>query len=107
MAGDPARDAHADCPNLIGADPRAGEPLDAAALQPEISRGSNHDLFEIAHVLVHVAPVGPQVDDRVADDLSGPVIGDVAAAARLVHLDPPRREQIRRRQSDATWLPRA
>ena len=36
---------------------------------------------------MHVAAIGLQVEDRIADDLAGTVIGDVAAAAGLVHLD--------------------
>ena len=33
---------------------------------------------------MHVAAVGPQIEDRVADDLPGTVVGDVAAAAGFV-----------------------
>ena len=40
------------------------------ACNAEIAGGANHDLFEIAHVPVHVAPIGPQVQDRIADDLA-------------------------------------
>ncbi len=37
---------------------------------------------------MHVLPVWPQIEDRVPDELSGSVIGDVAAATRLLELDP-------------------
>jgi hypothetical protein len=47
---------------------------------------------------VHVAAIRLQIDDRIADDLSWTVVGDVAAAAGLVHGDAARRERIGRRQ---------
>src|SRR4051794_7537373 len=34
-----------------------------------------------------IAPVGPQIEDWIADELTGAVIGDIAAAARLEHVD--------------------
>ena len=71
-------------------------PVMRAPSRPKSRGGADHDLFEIAHVLVHVAAIRPQVQDGIADDLPGAVIGDVAAAARLVHLDLPRGEQIGR-----------
>ena len=67
-----------------------------AAFQAEIGGRANHDFFEIAHVFVHIAAIRLQVHDRVADDLAGPVVGDVAPAARLVHLDLTRGEQFGR-----------
>ena len=36
---------------------------------------------------MHVAAIGIEVDDGIADQLSGTVIRDVAAAAGLEHLD--------------------
>ena len=43
-----------------------------------------------------ITPVGPEIKDGVAHDLPRAVIGDVATAARLMHVDPTRREQLRR-----------
>ena len=71
-------------------------PAMRALSRPKSRGGADHDLFEIAHVFVHVASIGPEIQDGIADDLPGAVIGDVAAAARLVHLDLPRGEQIGR-----------
>ncbi len=68
----------------------------ARAFQAEIGGRANHDFFEIAHVFVHITAIGLQVDDRVADYLAGPVIGDVAPAARLVQLDLTGGEQLGR-----------
>jgi hypothetical protein len=36
---------------------------------------------------MHIATIGAKIDDRVADELTGSVICDVAAAPRLVDLD--------------------
>ena len=47
---------------------------------------------------MHVAAVGPQIEDRIADDLAGPVIRHVAAAAGLEHFDAARRQLIWRRE---------
>ena len=41
---------------------------------------------------MHVAAIGPQVENRIADDLPGTVIRDVAAASGVVHLDASRGE---------------
>jgi hypothetical protein len=46
-----------------------------------------------------VAAARVQVDDRVTNELAGPVVGDVAAAARLVDLDPARSKHVRARQN--------
>ena len=39
------------------------------------------------HVALHVAPVAVEVEDRVADELAGPVVGGLAAAVGLDDLD--------------------
>ena len=43
---------------------------------------------------MHVAAIRPQIEDRIADDLAGTVIGDVAAASGLEDLDAARRERV-------------
>src|SRR6185295_3647515 len=80
VAGDPARDAHADGANLLVADPGARQPGNAARVQAVAGDGPDHHVFEIADVAMNVAAVGSQIQDRVSDDLTGPVIRDVAAA---------------------------
>ena len=52
-----------------------------------VAAACDHHLLEIAHVAVHVAAIGPQIDDRIAHQLAGAVVGDVAAASRLEDLD--------------------
>jgi hypothetical protein len=47
---------------------------------------------------MHVAAIGPQVEDGIADDLSGPVVGHVAAAACFVDLDTELRQALGRGQ---------
>ena len=47
---------------------------------------------------MQVAAVSLEIDDRIADELPGPVERDVAATLDLEQLDPPRREQLGRRE---------
>ena len=47
-------------------------------------------------VLAHVAVAFAEVEDRVADDLAGAVVGDVAAAGGLVEADAVMRERLGR-----------
>ena len=74
------------------------KPATRPRVDPVFGDRANKNCFEIAHVTVHVAAVGIQVDDRVADDLPWTMIGDVASAPRLVHVDAACREHVRRRQ---------
>ena len=43
---------------------------------------------------MHVAAIRLQIHDRISDDLAGTVVGDVAAASGLVHLDAARRQRF-------------
>ena len=67
--------------------PDAGEPLDSLGGEVERHAGANQRLLEVAHVLLHVAPVPFQVEDRIADELTGAVKRRLAAAVRLDDLD--------------------
>ncbi len=87
MAGDPTRDPHADCPDLLVADPNSRQAGDSRSGDAELRDRSNQHFFDVAHVAVNIAAVRFEVDDRVADKLAGPVIGHVAAAARFVNFD--------------------
>ena len=87
VRGDPARDAHADGADLLVPEPGAGEAGHAARREAVVRAGADHHFLEVAHVAVHVAPVGGEIEDRVADHLAGAVVGDVAAAAGLEHLE--------------------
>lgn len=83
--GGPARDPHADGadlafrPALGGGEPDAGAALDphrpdAVAVEQRHDRG-----LEATHVVDDAHAVG-ELHDRVADELPGPVVGDLAAA---------------------------
>ena len=65
-------------------------PADAARVTPKSADGANQHFLEVAHVAVHVAAIRIEVDDRIADELTRAVIGDVAAAPGLDELDAPR-----------------
>ncbi len=62
-------------------------PGDPAGRDAVVGAGPDHHLFEVAHVAVDVASVGAEVEDGVAHDLPGAVVGDVAAAAGLEHVE--------------------
>src|SRR6185436_16962480 len=72
VAGNPARDAHADRGQLLAPDPDPGQPVDALCENAVVGRCSNQDVFEVADVPVHIATVRLEIDDGIADDLSGP-----------------------------------
>ena len=65
---------------------------------PNDRHGPDQHLLEVAHVPMHVAAIGLQIDDGIADELAGTVIRDVAAAAGLEQPDAGRRERLRRRE---------
>ena len=99
MARDPPRDAYTDGRQLLPSDPHAGEPLDPSRGDAVVGGRANQDLFQISNVAVNVAPIGCEIDDRIADDLTGPVICNVAAAAGFVHLDTARSQRLGRREN--------
>ena len=83
VTGAAARDLHADRGDLLVTDPDARVAAARGARRPEVGERVDEHAFERAHVRHDVAqPVAPvgQRDDRVADQLPGPVVRDVAAA---------------------------
>ena len=53
----------------------------------EIACGANHGLFELVDVPANVAAMLGEIENRIADDLAGAVIGDVAAAVGGMEFD--------------------
>ena len=102
MAGHPARDPDTDRGQLLTAYPDTGEAVYTTRLDSVVAGRANQHFFEITDVSMDVLPIGSQTDDRIANDLSGSVIRDIAAAASLVHLDAARAQQIGRRQNVRT-----
>ena len=61
-------------------EPHAGEPLEPAGVRhAQLGERVDHEPLDVAHVTRRAEAV-VEVEDRVADELPGPVIGDVAAA---------------------------
>src|SRR3982751_1447311 len=90
VAGHPAGDADANRGQLVvstGAGPHAGQSFDAAGVDAVARGGPNQHFLEVAYVAMHVAAVRLEVEDGIPDDLAGPMVGDVAAAAGLVDFD--------------------
>ena len=68
-------------------------PVDPRRLDLERADRADDRLLEVAAVALHVLAVPVQVEDRVADELAGPVEGRLAAAVGLDELDlGPRRD---------------
>ncbi len=76
-------------------DPDADEAVDDAGLHVVLAGDEDHRLGERAHVAPHVAAIGPQIEDGVADELPGAVVGHVAAAPGLHPGDAARRQRLR------------
>jgi len=73
---------HADGGDLALAHPNARKLRDAARLDAEIRQRVDQGLFDGPYVRAHIALPLAQVQDGVADDLSRPVVGHVAAPVR-------------------------
>jgi hypothetical protein len=94
VAGYPARNADTDGGQLLATDPHSGEALHAARVDPVLASRTNQHLFEIANVSMNILTIRFEINDRIANNLSGPVIRDVAAAAGLMHFDAARAQQL-------------
>jgi hypothetical protein len=80
VRGDPSADVHADGADFAPAHPNAGQLGNAAGLDAEIGQRIDDGLLDGPDVSAHVALPFAQVQDGIADELAGAVIGDVAAA---------------------------
>ena len=70
-----------------GFDPDPVSPSIRVASTPNGAERADQRLLEVAAVALHVLAVAPEVEDRVADELAGPVVGGLAAAVGLDDLD--------------------
>src|SRR4029079_1023247 len=73
--------------DLLRTDPRPSEAGNTPGRHAIVRADADHHLFDVAHIDVHIAPIGLEVDDRVTDDLSRSVIGHIATAPGLEHID--------------------
>src|SRR5581483_2758577 len=101
VGGDSAGDVDADGGNFglrVGGGPDAGESGDAGAGDAEVSAGADEHFFEAADVFddADFGSEGAEIEDGVADELSGAVEGDVAAAITFDQLDALLREEVGR-----------
>ena len=85
----PARDVDADRGDLARRplEPDARQSFEPRRLDAERGERADQRLLEVPDVLLHVAAVPLQVEDRVADELARAVEGRLAAAVGLDHLD--------------------
>ena len=107
VRGDALGDVDADGGDLLLANaaarqcPDAGEFADALGRDAEVAAGADEGLFHQADEVdgtevraTFAGKVAAQVEDGVADELAGAVVGDVAAAVDLVELDAAAGEQF-------------
>jgi hypothetical protein len=74
--------------NIAGRlNPDAGFAGNAISGNAEIGGGADHGFFEGADVPVDVAADAIEIENRVADDLAGAVIGDVATSIGFAEFD--------------------
>src|SRR5208282_2317154 len=80
VAGRPALDADADRSNLARADPDAREALASRRFDFVVSQRADHRFLEAAQISMHVATASFQFQNRIADELTGPVIRHLSTA---------------------------
>ena len=85
---------HADGGDFALAHPDARQFGNTAGLDAEIRQSIDQGLFDGPHVGSHIALPFAQVEDGIAHDLSGAVIGDVAAAIGRVEGDAGARQNV-------------
>ena|ERR1700723_2198329 len=68
-------------------EPDAVQSFDAMSFDFEFPRGANHCFFELMDVPADIPAMLGEIEDRIADDLPGAVIGDIAAAIGGMKLD--------------------
>ena len=105
MRRDPAADMHTDrayFPRLLSTRRRARFP---AALNAENRQRIDNGLFHGPDIRDDIALPFPQIEDRIADNLTGAVIRDVAAAVGLVKADTGRAEITSSRSEQILHVP--
>src|SRR3954447_1798878 len=84
----PLRDVDPDAGDLAGRlHPDSGQAVDPRRCNAERRERLDQRLLELAAVALHVLTVPGQVEDRVADELAGAVVGGLAAAVGFDDLD--------------------
>src|SRR5947207_8712227 len=91
MRSHPPADVYADGRKFffraIFAGPDSSFARDSRGPDSKFLSSANHGFFELPHVPHHIAADCAQIQNRVADDLPWPVIGNVAAASTLKIFD--------------------
>src|SRR5207244_7319891 len=80
-------DREADRRDLLAADPNASLGSLAGRVDAEIRAGAEEDLFDVRHEPFHLESVG-ELQDRIADELTGSVIRRLPAPFDLEDLQP-------------------
>ncbi len=94
--GDPFADTHAEGGNLLSFDPDTGQPLLPVRLNIELCKSEDDDLFEATEIAVNIGKVPVQIDDRIPDDLSRTMVGDIPSTVDAEDLHPANRQLLLR-----------
>ena len=54
-------------------------------LDPEVGQGSDYDFLKLTDIAVKISSPVPQVNHRIADQLTGPVIGNITSPIDKQH----------------------
>ena len=76
---DPVANAHADRRDLAFGNPHAGQPSSRLRRDPERGKQLDHHLLDPAKIAVQVLSASSQINNRITDELPGPMIGCLAA----------------------------
>src|SRR5215469_1979144 len=82
----------------LALNPNTGHSLFAVRFNSEIRGGANHHFFELPHIPCNVTANRSEIQDRITDNLSRTVIGDVSTAIRGMEVDVHLAEQMLRRE---------
>src|SRR5215472_4390280 len=89
VRGDPARDVNSNGYQFGVSHPHPSCAGKASGLDPVFLGHADENFFERAHVPADITAMLSEVDNRVADQLTGAVIGDVTAAVGLKNAGSP------------------
>ena len=102
MRGNATRDMHADCGDLLLRDGPSGQRPDSGAFRNSLGdnaiagTGANEDFLQLANIVdsAETRSKAAQIDDRITDQLTRAMIGDVPAAVDLVDFHSSASEQF-------------
>src|SRR5882762_5584430 len=94
VPGNPLLHVNADARDFLAAGPHARESRVALREDAEHVERLDQRLLERTQIPMQVLLVGAEIENRITDELAGPVERDVSAALHFEHVDPGRLEHV-------------